>query len=735
MTPARGRTRWACLPFVVVAVACDAPSVGRGVEGAPPPGDAAVPTPAPNACEEGAAAPGCPCDDEGRVVPCLGATAVVDGRTVCGPGEARCRDGRFGTCRLNPSRAGGEASRDGGGPGFSGLSLGAPTDCADACDPFCTTFPDAPSPALDTDTIVATDDGLTLPGEPGLVESPCQGGTSGTCAHSICEVGAALSAGCDATRPGEPSCVAAICGVRPACCTASWSTACTDLLAGTCGVTCFADEAETCFACYEDDFDHDGDGYTGRDGDCLDCDPNVNAGAYDFDNGIDDDCDGFVDNEVTECDDGLPLASSAPGDYARAIELCRSATTGATGADRTWGVLDAALTRASGSGAPHARGHSIQSSFGAANLPQRGARLAALSTGTARTPGQAGYVNPSGQFASFSGGTTSAYPPGFPKNAAGCPSTGTQAFDSVRLGLQIRVPTNARSFSYNFNFFSSEYPEWVCTAFNDHFVALLTGSTATPVNPPANSDNVSFDSNGDPVSVNIAFFVEPSCPTCNSSVLAGTGFDGRCWDETCGGGTDWLFTTAPVVGGEEITLQFITWDQGDAFWDSTVLVDNFRWSAQDTTIKTGVEPPAPPPTLFEEGTFVRDYDGRGLCPDTMMIRWGIWSWQADAPGGSEVVFRVATADTAVGLDAAPVDALTFTAGDVAGAPAVAADAYLGAYDTQSGGLVVDETLVANGRRRDAPFLRVTSQLSPSDDQLFAPTLTAWNLTVTCVDSL
>ena len=38
-----------------------------------------------------------------------------------------------------------------------------------------------------------------------------------------------------------------------------------------------------------------------------------------------------------------------------------------------------------------------------------------------------------------------------------------------------------------------------------------------------------------------------------------------------------LTTTAPVKGGETITMQFIIWDTGDPNWDSSVLIDHFTW--------------------------------------------------------------------------------------------------------------------------------------------------------------
>src|SRR5258708_4876851 len=45
-----------------------------------------------------------------------------------------------------------------------------------------------------------------------------------------------------------------------------------------------------------DGTDHDGDGFSAQDGDCNDCDPNMNPGAYDVDkNGLDEDCSGVAD--------------------------------------------------------------------------------------------------------------------------------------------------------------------------------------------------------------------------------------------------------------------------------------------------------------------------------------------------------------------------------------------------------------------------------------------------------
>ena len=143
-----------------------------------------------------------------------------------------------------------------------------------------------------------------------------------------------------------------------------------------------------------------------------------------------------------------------------------------------------------------------------------------------------------------------------PINAAG---------DTTTLTLTLAVPVWASSFSFDLNFMSAEYPEWVGTAFNDFFFANLTSQ--------AYSGNISFDANGTPIEINNAFF-----SVTWSSSLAGTGFDGGV-----GGGTGWLTTTSPVQPGETATLEFTIGDIADGIYDSTVLLDNFQWGVDNLT--------------------------------------------------------------------------------------------------------------------------------------------------------
>lgn len=321
------------------------------------------------------------------------------------------------------------------------------------------------------------------------------------------------------------------------------------------------------------DEDRDKDGWTITQGDCNDCDANANPGAFDVAGGIDggpgvdEDCNGVIDDEPTNCGLNLSMTSVEPIDFARAIGLCRTAIPGAQGKDKTWGVLEAKLGTTDPNGFTDPKLFGILKKFGANNNPQEGDYLIALSSGTARDE-YTGGVDPNGP--GYETPIETNCPPGFPKNSPNCPDPAdNMANDPVSFYLKLRVPTNAKSFSFNFSFFSAEYPEFVCTDFNDVFVALLHSKIP---GKPADSNNISFDQNHAPVCVNIGFFGHTAG---NDPVLTGT-----FMTNNRGGATGWLQTQAPVEPGEEITVQFAIWDTGDHAWDSTVIIDNFKWSVE-----------------------------------------------------------------------------------------------------------------------------------------------------------
>jgi hypothetical protein len=138
---------------------------------------------------------------------------------------------------------------------------------------------------------------------------------------------------------------------------------------------------------------------------------------------------------------------------------------------------------------------------------------------------------------------------------------GSSANDYVELRLEVTVPLDVISFSYDFAFFSTEYPHYYGSSFNDMYVGWLESEAWT--------GNVSFDAAGNPISLN-AGFLEYTDDAGNLPELAGT-----CMRQHAG--TGWLSTTAGVVPGEDITIVFAIFDLSDSILDSYVFLDNFQW--------------------------------------------------------------------------------------------------------------------------------------------------------------
>jgi hypothetical protein len=148
-------------------------------------------------------------------------------------------------------------------------------------------------------------------------------------------------------------------------------------------------EADDAAVCQASPYDNDADGWTIADGDCDDCNSDVNPGAFDVPgNLLDDDCAGGIDDSAS-CDSGLASDAGA-GDFAQALDLCRTATLN----DRVWGVLQANLTLSDGAGIPSPAGHAIRQNFGSGLAPLLGSSLVVLSTGDAAVPGDSNHRSP-----------------------------------------------------------------------------------------------------------------------------------------------------------------------------------------------------------------------------------------------------------------------------------------------------------------------------------------------------
>jgi len=127
--------------------------------------------------------------------------------------------------------------------------------------------------------------------------------------------------------------------------------------------------------------------------------------------------------------------------------------------------------------------------------------------------------------------------------------------------LNFTVPSGINSLLFNFYFISEEYDEYIGLGYNDNFTATISGLSKV-----TDGTNVAKDANGNPIEIDSPVFI----PNEALPDLAGTSFSD-------GGGTGWIIAGAPVAPGDNIFLAFKIADVGDGVYDSTVLLDNFRF--------------------------------------------------------------------------------------------------------------------------------------------------------------
>ncbi|MCW5816929.1 MAG: choice-of-anchor L domain-containing protein [Labilithrix sp.] len=335
--------------------------------------------------------------------------------------------------------------------------------------------------------------------------------------------------------------------------------------------------------------DYDGDGYPLKN-DCNECNKTINKGARDIPgNGIDEDCSGTPDDEPESCDGATEIGDGY--EAAAAMGLCKKSD------GVSWGIINAKLVKPDGKKLTKLDGVGAASTFGT-NKPREGSSLFVLSTGKAATFTAGGGGGLGGLVPPPSHGT----PDGYPKESSSCTDVpdsppSTKAYDGAALEVKIRVPSNAKSFSYQHFFLTEEFPRYVCSKYNDFFVTMMS-----PIPAGLPDGNIAFDSENNPIGVNSGLFRACKPGTyrigdngagtqadrefaCEDGVAAlkGTGLDkNKPTGDPGGGGTGWLTTTAPVTPGEEITLLFAVWDSGDGALDTTVLIDDFKFSLEDS---------------------------------------------------------------------------------------------------------------------------------------------------------
>ncbi len=155
----------------------------------------------------------------------------------------------------------------------------------------------------------------------------------------------------------------------------------------------------------------------------------------------------------------------------------------------------------------------------------------------------------------------------------------TNPRDSATLIMVLKVPMYMHYLYYDVQFFSSEYPEFVGSKFNDDL-------TITVNSPSKGISTYTFD-------VNSGYFV------LNSNNIPGTGFnifaqsgnpaDVDIVDKTPrnpgadAGASSLIVEGSPVSPNEEITVTIKIEDVGDNQFDSAAFIDNFRFSGYAKT--------------------------------------------------------------------------------------------------------------------------------------------------------
>jgi hypothetical protein len=156
--------------------------------------------------------------------------------------------------------------------------------------------------------------------------------------------------------------------------------------------------------------------------------------------------------------------------------------------------------------------------------------------------------------------------------------------DLVTISFVMTPPAGAACLSFDFKFFSEEFPEFVNQGYNDTFLAEKSASTFTiEAGKAIAPNNVAFDSGGNPITVDTVLGVD-------ALNAVGTTYDGA---------TATLSTDAPfeVDALGNLTMVFSIMDLGDSVWDSTAFLDNFRWGDEscEPITEPAPEPEPPPP--------------------------------------------------------------------------------------------------------------------------------------------
>jgi hypothetical protein len=172
-----------------------------------------------------------------------------------------------------------------------------------------------------------------------------------------------------------------------------------------------------------------------------------------------------------------------------------------------------------------------------------------------------------------------------------------EMYDAVEWRLVLRAPSNAKSFSFDYVFFSAEYDEGISGQYNDKFYVLIEAASAnhgepTVINYTACRDESAYydfttlsGTKACYIAINSALSEccwYGGCTTAAENTdVGGTAFecaaDPSSDSAGTGSSTGWLRTVWPIDPGEVFTLTFHVHDTGDSTRDSAAIVDAFQF--------------------------------------------------------------------------------------------------------------------------------------------------------------
>jgi hypothetical protein len=133
--------------------------------------------------------------------------------------------------------------------------------------------------------------------------------------------------------------------------------------------------------------------------------------------------------------------------------------------------------------------------------------------------------------------------------------------DKLWMSANLTVPAGTEGYVFDFAYFSSEYPNYYNTQYNDLFIAWSTSETYT--------GNITFV-NGAPLTITSLEQAQAFQYKGNAPQFAGTGFNGHA-------ATGWYTARGSAAPEESFQLTFFISDMADSILATAVLLDNFRW--------------------------------------------------------------------------------------------------------------------------------------------------------------